>query len=583
MTMLRLTWDDNSPDETGFQIERESPSGAGFALLATVAADVRTYDDMSVVPGTPYCYRVRAIGAASRESAWTSTVCATVPGGASGGWVAPLGIPAPPFGIVEMAGAVTHYVDNTHPAATDASNPNGSPALPRLTIPLTGVAAGSVVEVRGGPYSPGTTTYTLTAAGTPLAPIFYRGIRNGAGERPRIINRTGNVQSTYTIIEGFDCNNANASGQRAQFNFGGSDHCCLRDCELHEQIPDPGGGAVIIGGGDFIVVYNNHIHHNAWDPTLETEHDIHGVQVGAGSHNCWIVDNEFDHNGGDGVQVNATAGYDVSHVYIGRNVFHADTENGVDIKQCTDVIISQNVCHSYVPADFVLSGSDGTAIVINDDNVQNGLNNNIWVIFNRVHSSHNAIRTQAYAYIIGNVFHDLNPVGGAAWVSFGSHSAWFEHNTLYNCPNGIDRSGGANNFYIDVRNNILHHTDAAGFDLFVTSNAVTNSRIHNNVFPSAPRISWSSTVHTSVAAFETAQPTKADNNVQGDPAFVAPGSANFALQDGSVGINVGAEGGNPDNLYDLFEARYGIDIRKGFAGNAAPQGAAWDAGAYERA
>jgi hypothetical protein len=56
---LTLNWDDNSPDELGFKIERNE-NGAGFVLLTTVGPDVTTYVDTTVVAGTNYVYRVAA-------------------------------------------------------------------------------------------------------------------------------------------------------------------------------------------------------------------------------------------------------------------------------------------------------------------------------------------------------------------------------------------------------------------------------------------------------------------------------------------------------------------------------------------
>jgi hypothetical protein len=56
---VRLTWNDASGDETQFEIQRRTGGGA-FAALATVAANVTTYDDTSVVSSTTYTYRVRA-------------------------------------------------------------------------------------------------------------------------------------------------------------------------------------------------------------------------------------------------------------------------------------------------------------------------------------------------------------------------------------------------------------------------------------------------------------------------------------------------------------------------------------------
>lgn len=58
-----LRWADNSADESGFRVER---AGADlvFALIATVDADVTTYNDSSAQPGTVYFYRVLAFNSA---------------------------------------------------------------------------------------------------------------------------------------------------------------------------------------------------------------------------------------------------------------------------------------------------------------------------------------------------------------------------------------------------------------------------------------------------------------------------------------------------------------------------------------
>lgn len=53
-----LTWDDNSDNEAGFIIER-STDGRAFQRVAEVAANVTTFTDAGLGPGT-YWYRVRA-------------------------------------------------------------------------------------------------------------------------------------------------------------------------------------------------------------------------------------------------------------------------------------------------------------------------------------------------------------------------------------------------------------------------------------------------------------------------------------------------------------------------------------------
>jgi subtilisin family serine protease len=57
---IDLTWIDNSPNETGFKIER-SPNGAsGWAQIATVGANMTSYVDIGLTCGTTYSYQVRA-------------------------------------------------------------------------------------------------------------------------------------------------------------------------------------------------------------------------------------------------------------------------------------------------------------------------------------------------------------------------------------------------------------------------------------------------------------------------------------------------------------------------------------------
>ncbi len=68
---INLTWADNSSNETGFVIER-SVNGATFAPLTTVAANIRTYADTTVVASTTYAYRVAAVNAAGQSTYATS-------------------------------------------------------------------------------------------------------------------------------------------------------------------------------------------------------------------------------------------------------------------------------------------------------------------------------------------------------------------------------------------------------------------------------------------------------------------------------------------------------------------------------
>lgn len=56
---IRLSWEDNSDDETEFRIERMI-SGVSWSRIATVGKDVTSYTDKKFAMDTKYVYRVRA-------------------------------------------------------------------------------------------------------------------------------------------------------------------------------------------------------------------------------------------------------------------------------------------------------------------------------------------------------------------------------------------------------------------------------------------------------------------------------------------------------------------------------------------
>ena len=56
---IDILWTDNSDNEEGFKIERET-GGLGYLQIATVGADISTYIDTDVSSSNDYSYRVRA-------------------------------------------------------------------------------------------------------------------------------------------------------------------------------------------------------------------------------------------------------------------------------------------------------------------------------------------------------------------------------------------------------------------------------------------------------------------------------------------------------------------------------------------
>jgi alpha-tubulin suppressor-like RCC1 family protein len=71
---IDLSWQDNSNNEDGFEIER-SVDGVNYALLSTLNVDTTTYSDPGpFLPFTTYYYRVRAMNTIGDRSEWSNVV-----------------------------------------------------------------------------------------------------------------------------------------------------------------------------------------------------------------------------------------------------------------------------------------------------------------------------------------------------------------------------------------------------------------------------------------------------------------------------------------------------------------------------
>lgn len=68
---IGLSWQDNSNNESGFEIHRSTDS-VNFALIATTARNATAYTDETAQAGVTYHYRVRAVNSAG-ASAYSGT------------------------------------------------------------------------------------------------------------------------------------------------------------------------------------------------------------------------------------------------------------------------------------------------------------------------------------------------------------------------------------------------------------------------------------------------------------------------------------------------------------------------------
>jgi hypothetical protein len=570
-----------------------------------------------------------------------------------GPWTPPIGHPSPSFGIFESyrmydnpanrnpsltytqnaeGGYYTHYVDNTHPTATDAGGNLGTKTTPRLTIPMN-VPEGSVVEIYGGPYTTEVTgtVYTLdrriplVGFGAATRPVFFRGGDSnnmptmGAAE---MLARTVHIEGTYIIVENIEFLN----GIRAwPYGFDGhrTHHICVRNCEFHrKEIAGsaafhagwPGGHQEYYQRPDLIhdvVFYNNHVFnlgYSNWDDWIGKgdPQDSYGALMQINTYAVWVIDNYFHHIDGDAVHLNhqgiddATQ-FSATRTYIGRNVMHHCRENGIDTKVCYDTISSQNVIHSIRTAP----GSDGSALVVQTEHETTGnpMQRRAWHLFNEIYDSDVGIRAQdvAEVYLIGNIIHDIitstslsdDPwSSGSAIGGWSTYDAHIFNNTIFNCDLGILNAANrsytevhmANNSISNLTGNFYAQFGKQPYQVFIGagSGALPHCTAHHDLYfqnGEALAIRWGST-YSSIAAFQ-AGTGHGQGSIEADPLFVKPDGYNFRLSSASPGINAGTQYTNVQTGYARFTELYGIDIRKDIEGTIRPQGSAWDIGAYE--
>ena len=328
---------------------------------------------------------------------------------------------------------------------------------------------------------------------------------------------------------------------------------------------------------------------NAGGQDLDYEGGRHAMHITGSvdgndtTERVWVLDCELSDNSEDGIQVGQTAKASLqracARIYIGKNRIERNGENAIDLKSCDKVVVSQNQFSGYKQTQYragAVSGSDGTAGVINDDG-KGPLES--WWVFNRFTQSRAGIRNQAAGgrhYLIGNLVDRMELEAGDAptstgysrgifyWQSAGAADAFLVNNTIFDVEGGFYFNNVRDvhvwgNIVSGIRNN------GVGYPIFI-NNSLSISVGQNIYFdPGAA-------VRRDGNALSTANGDKIDV----DPKLVNP-SADMSLAATSPGRRLATE----SSVYDTYLATFGESIRFDFYGTPIPVSPPWCAGAVQ--
>lgn len=388
------------------------------------------------------------------------------------------------------SGPYTHFVDVDR--GNDTGNPLGTPDRPRRTIPAQALPAGSIVEIHGeaSERDVGNVMEIVASRDTSAKrPVFIRGA--SATEKP-LLRRGMLIRGNYVVVENidFDCSRPGNTREwilvrehRTSANLPTWEtyhHVAIRHCRLRGLPSELSGGACGIGFRvshgemgpglspnddrhltEYGVVYDVRVHDFGNWKGRDSNSDYIGTQFAVNARYGSCLDSVFDHIQGDGIALsrnNAQSAQAPSQdIYVGGNHVHHVKENCIDVKMSRRAIISQNRFHT---ARLSNSSKGQLISILNNDHCDAWpYSDDIWVLYNDVSDGPFGVLcgpevhlgrdrsprfTDARVYVVGNVFHHIQPFGatpsenyGYAVGQFAQVQARVVNNTFFRCANGI--------------------------------------------------------------------------------------------------------------------------------------------------
>ena len=170
-SQIRLVWTDNSPDESGFKIER-SMDGVNFTQIASVGANVVNFTNTGLSASTTYHYRVKAY-----TSAGDSTPSNT-------------------------SNATTQAPDTTPPVVTITNNAVANKTFYNITgVATDNVAVKNILIIVSGSVKKTCNYKTATANPAPCsANIKIGSVANGNPIIVQSMDTSGNIGQTTAVV-----------------------------------------------------------------------------------------------------------------------------------------------------------------------------------------------------------------------------------------------------------------------------------------------------------------------------------------------------------------------------------------------